>query len=40
MKFIIFIMFTALLSSCADSGYHPHYIISKDEMAPVQEDVR
>lgn len=39
MKLSVFFILAALLGGCADSGYHPHYIISKDEVLPAQEEV-
>jgi hypothetical protein len=39
MNLVYFLLLTALFAGCADSGYHPQYIISKDEVE-VPEDVR
>ena len=40
MRFILILLGLAFLSGCADAGYQPSYIISKDKERHEEEQVR
>lgn len=40
MRFILVLLGLAFLSSCADTGYQPSYIISRDKVTNEEEQIR
>ncbi|HEY5260097.1 MAG TPA: hypothetical protein VIJ46_05550, partial [Rhabdochlamydiaceae bacterium] len=40
MRIILVLLSLAFLSSCADAGYQPSYIISKDKVTNEEEQIR